>query len=481
MPINFAPGDYVNLDVGAQTAFNFADMTIAAIVRVSTAGDLEFLGTTNTGGTYLAGFGITVSSGLLYYYEDTAAGFTESAFTVTTGDDWTLIAMSKASGSATPRFHKYVFSTGVWTHSAGTAAAGNATAIGASGHFYTGAFSTGTHQCQALATYSTILSDAQVESLASSLAAWLTSGPASLWIFDQATTSMLVRDWVGTSHEDTRDGAPTVSTLSGILGYGHAILETQVISGAATPISLSDTGSGTDALTVAVAAGLGPDAGSGTDTLAVSTVAPVSDTGTGSDSLAVSTAIGMGDAATAVDSLTVVVSVPLTEVGAGTDALTVDTGGGTASKALDDVGSGSDSLALGVAVPLGETGNGTDALAVAATATATDTGTGADGMAVGVSAPLADAATGVDTLTARAAVGMAETLSVVEGLSIRVTVPLADTAVGTDSLTRDGGATIAIVGRRATARGDVERVTGRGTNQRTSSRHDGVRTTRLPD
>ena len=36
-------------------------------------------------------------------------------------DGWCLIAASKTSGTTTPRFHKYVYSSNVWTHEDGAA------------------------------------------------------------------------------------------------------------------------------------------------------------------------------------------------------------------------------------------------------------------------------------------------------------------------------------------------------------------------
>lgn len=39
-----------------------------------------------------------------------------SPFTVTAAEGWVLLGCSKATGTVAPRFHKYVLSTGVWTH-----------------------------------------------------------------------------------------------------------------------------------------------------------------------------------------------------------------------------------------------------------------------------------------------------------------------------------------------------------------------------
>ena len=48
--------------------------------------------------------------------------------TVNTTDGWRIIGMSKATGTATPRFHIYIWSTNAWTHANGNSAIGDATA-----------------------------------------------------------------------------------------------------------------------------------------------------------------------------------------------------------------------------------------------------------------------------------------------------------------------------------------------------------------
>jgi hypothetical protein len=151
-----------------------------------------------------------------------------------------------------------------------------------------------------------------------------------------------------------------------------------------TSVTLADTGTGDDALTVTATAAL-TDVGAGTDALSAAAAVPLADVGTGTDTV------------------TVTAAVPLADVGAGSDAVTV-----AAAAALADVGTGTDALAATVAVPLTETGAGADTIATAAAVPLDDTATGTDAIAAPAAVPLADTATGADALTVTATVAVTD-------------------------------------------------------------------------
>jgi hypothetical protein len=271
-----------------------------------------------------------------------------------------------------------------------------------------------------------------------------------------------------------------VATAFQLMGDREAI--------SAAAVSLSDTGSGADALTVSVTAPLA-DTGTGADALTVTATAPLSDTGSGADALSVTASVPLDDTGSGADLLTLgAVPIALDDTGSGADALVVsadiplaDTAAAaealavTATVSLDDTGSGSDSLtvqtpssvdpyqagqqiawmfrhrntaslqlagstavATAAEVSLSETGAAVDALAVTATAPLSDTGSGTDALAVTVTASLSDSGSGADALIVTATVALADTASGAEALSSIATVPLSDTGTGADSLSIAG-------------------------------------------
>jgi hypothetical protein len=181
-----------------------------------------------------------------------------------------------------------------------------------------------------------------------------------------------------------------------------------------TNVTLSDTGTGTDALTVSATAAL-------------------ADTGTGADALTVTTSLSLADTGAGADALTVITTAPIADTALGADALSVnitDYGYVAAPMPFPAFGQpfllptpepiqmlGSTEVNAATQITLTDTGTLTDdTLTVTATAALTDTGTGADALTVTVTVPLTDTGSGADALT------------------ITTTVPLPDTATGTDAL-----------------------------------------------
>jgi hypothetical protein len=148
----------------------------------------------------------------------------ESTTAVTASDGWVLVSVAKATGTTVPRMGKYVYSTGTWTFSNGGAglaygSGGDNLQIGAAfgTRFFDG-------DLAAVAAYSRELSDSQVASLAFSLDAWLSAGPAGMWVLDQASTSMPVLDWTGGGANQSTITGTSVATASPPIGYGHPVL-----------------------------------------------------------------------------------------------------------------------------------------------------------------------------------------------------------------------------------------------------------------
>ncbi len=128
-------------------------------------------------------------------------------------DGWCLVAVTKASGSATPRFHKYSFATGQWSHENGGAAYNNSgtPATVEIGHlpglvdYFEGSLS-------AVACYSGVLSDGQLEGLTGNLSSWLALTPSAMWVLNQASTATSVTDLSGNGANQTSLTDTTVAT-----------------------------------------------------------------------------------------------------------------------------------------------------------------------------------------------------------------------------------------------------------------------------
>lgn len=151
------------------------------------------------------------------------------------------------------------------------------------------------------------------------------------------------------------------------------------LASGSTPISLADTGAGTDALAITATqpfddpgagsdaltvAATGPpltDTATGTDALALSgTAPPLTDSGAGTDVLAVNASQPLPETASASDALTIVALSQVPDSAAGTDALNV----AAKSPPLTDAGAFSDALSVTVHVALSDSGAFADALAI---------------------------------------------------------------------------------------------------------------------
>src|SRR5262245_25620629 len=172
------------------------------------------------------------------------------------------------------------------------------------------------------------------------------------------------------------------------------------------------------------------DTGAGSDAVTVSATVPLDDAGAGADAVPVAGGGPLADAGAGADAATVDADVPLTDAGAGADSISVNTGtdsyqtwpqnfpvftapfvepqavpfqllgdrSGVAQISLTDIAVGADSLAVAADVALSDSGAGADAVTVDAALPLTDVGAGSDVLAAAASVPLSDAGTGDDQL-----------------------------------------------------------------------------------
>jgi hypothetical protein len=128
------------------------------------------------------------------------ASTTSGALTVDRTDGWVIVGVSKTSGSTVPRFH--VYKGGTWSHGDGTGAIGNSVVpLDGSIHFgqvFNGAIKSQMELAVA-AEFDTALSDGDFETLEDGWQTqdWFDLSPATLWDFNQASTSTPVEDLMG--------------------------------------------------------------------------------------------------------------------------------------------------------------------------------------------------------------------------------------------------------------------------------------------
>lgn len=215
--------DSLHTSQGGLTSWTFGTY-VAVIRRVGTNwGNIATLH--NSGGTALSGIeiGDGAAANALHYQSNGSAA--RSTFTIDEADGWVLVAAGKATGSSAPRMHKYVYSTGTWTHQDGSTNLANSTGTSATMRFgeWEGGDDFNGDIAVVGAWISRNLTDAEVEQLPYSIADWLALAPTEIWVFDQSDTSQAVASWTGSGANQTSLTGTTVSTNSAPISYGHPV------------------------------------------------------------------------------------------------------------------------------------------------------------------------------------------------------------------------------------------------------------------
>lgn len=206
-------GSEVRCSIGAFSGANGGGETYAFIVKRSAGTNVDnifaFLGSDGlwAGCAIQNGFSETIE----YYYtkSPSVSGSQSPTGYYDAANDWTLLVVSKAAGSAVTRWHRYIYSTATWTHVNGSGSVADSTVLpGASGVVQFGRLQTVDPMNGLLAVaggWLRVLSDAEVETLPLALSAWADLNPDGLWAFNQASTATAVTDLSG-------NGADQVST-----------------------------------------------------------------------------------------------------------------------------------------------------------------------------------------------------------------------------------------------------------------------------
>lgn len=171
-------------------------ITVAALCR--------FTGSATTGTYWLVEGNTSANVGIWGLLVDTNKWFIDNDFTAggptLIHSSWMWVVVTKASGSSTPRWHiRDIGAAGAWSHTNGAGAVGDGTGtlskILVGGPSNTTAANTWQGDVAAIATWTAVLTDLQIEAACTLAASDLKAAvPGSLWRFNQASTGTAVND-----------------------------------------------------------------------------------------------------------------------------------------------------------------------------------------------------------------------------------------------------------------------------------------------
>lgn len=201
---------------------------------------------------------------------------------------------------------------------------------------------------------------------------------------------------------DSGSGADAIGQIAVALGVSDAGSAVDALPGARAVLGVADAGAGADMVSYlhnllsAIT-----DTGHGTESLGVSAGLAVQDSGVGTDSAGVAVSILVTDTGSGVDAVTLIADVikRVTDVGSGIDAI----GGITVQAGVSDAGHGADTAGVRVALTVTDLGSAVDLVSTlqAALVTIADAGHGADTVGpVSVSLAVADSCQGIDVIGA---------------------------------------------------------------------------------
>jgi hypothetical protein len=151
---------------------------------------------------------------------------------------WSLIAGTKAGGTAAPRLHVYSYTNDTWSRSTSASTDGNPATNVTLAHIgnNTGLGGPFTGDIAACAHYGYAMTDTQLDSLPYNLTAWLDANPFGMWVLDQQATSQTIIDLSGRGGTQASIAGTTVASTSvPILGYGHPVIQAVRFTAPATP------------------------------------------------------------------------------------------------------------------------------------------------------------------------------------------------------------------------------------------------------
>lgn len=208
-------GDSDDVFTAATSIVEGGANTQLAVVKFDAAGDAAWQTVANgmiAGAWEYNMCGRDPSNRLVWSSNTGAANY--AGTTVTSSDGWVCLAITKATGSVTPRAH--IYKGGSWIHAAMSAAVpnlGNADAMRFGGNGTT-AGDTLNGVLAFAAWFGSELSDANVEAAGLDANVALSLSPNAAWLFDQPTVSEPVLDLAAANDQTSRNNT-TVTIENG--------------------------------------------------------------------------------------------------------------------------------------------------------------------------------------------------------------------------------------------------------------------------
>jgi len=211
------PDSEVNCNNGTTGLEWGGGSSIAAIIKTTDVTNTKVIAAFGPAGSNAWTFQVDADESVALFTEAVGGKRNSAASRIVSGR-WHLACVTKATGTSTPRFHIYDYTTQSWVHENGGGTQADLGAIGATSAVWIGqdndsAGNGWDGQMQALGYWSSALSDAAVENLVSSRTAWEQSTPAAFWPLTQSSTGTAVQDTIGTADEVSTTGTSVTTGL----------------------------------------------------------------------------------------------------------------------------------------------------------------------------------------------------------------------------------------------------------------------------
>jgi hypothetical protein len=224
--------DVISLAVG-NCGPAFGPATVAIILKRGGTNSENIIGGFNGAGQAAVTWELGIDDaggGNVLYLDFPSVNFSVApTITVVPGDNFVLLAITKATGSSAVRFHRYKYDTSTWTHENGAAinnspVTTNRLQLGAADtDFYTG-------DILIAGYWTSVLSDLVIETLKDSLTDWENANPQGLWLLNQTSIATPVPDLTGGGADQSAITGTSVSAND----LPQFVIEEFIMKGTAT-------------------------------------------------------------------------------------------------------------------------------------------------------------------------------------------------------------------------------------------------------
>ncbi len=225
----------------------------------------------------------------------------------------------------------------------------------------------------------------------------------------------------------------------------------EYVAGGATEKNVSDTGSGSDAVSIKCQTSI-TDSGAGADIATILASMNLTDTGSGADTISITQLKSLLETGQGADIISLINRLSVTDTGSGSEVLNIlykiaitDSGAGSeiinilSQIALQETGTGTDAVdkqVQGDSKQVSDTGTGTDALSILAKIAMVDSGTGTEAAMVLVRLAVVDSGIGTEIINILSQILQNDSGSGTEALEILKQIAIADSgSVSSEALT----------------------------------------------